>query len=482
MVTHELPFVHLMKTPLNYYVYDVNTNTIIRIGASIFAYLAELLDGKNPDCSATAEAKQSYLNMRSNGFFSSTRPAFIEHGQSSFLEYHLNENIKQMTLQVTQECNFRCSYCSYSVKDTMSQRKHSSKRMSFDTATRAIDFLVSHSRNQNEVVIGFYGGEPLLEIDMVKEIVKYAEKQFYGKELSFTMTTNGYLLTKEMVRFFSNYNFNITISLDGTSEIHDRSRKLASNGGKTFDAIKKNLYEIKKEHPDFFKKILLNIVIDPRYPCNPLHAFFDDDPCFNDLQINPTLIDDFFSTEKTIPSDAFIKEDSQHRFKAYLSFTGRYPRSKASKISLHSILSDYTKLKEALDPASELFLIMAHGGPCIPGQQRLFVNVDGIFYPCERVSETSDAMKIGNLWDGFDIKKAQKILNIGQLTEEDCKNCWAIRHCLICARTCDNNGNLCADLKRSQCERIKQTIESQFKDYLLLCDYDISLNRILMEG
>jgi len=124
----------------------------------------------------------------------------------------------------------------------------------------------------------------------------------------------------------------------------------------------------------------------------------------------------------------------------------------------------------------ELSDVTAPGGPCIPGGQRLFISADGDFYPCERVSETSEAMQIGNLNNGFDIAKAKNVLNIGQLTEEDCKNCWAIRHCQICVKHCDNNGSLCADFKRSQCEQIKDQVELQLKDYLFLKDFGVSIN------
>jgi len=472
----------LMKTPLNNYAYDVNTNAFIELSNETYTYLQTLLECGNSDLPASEEVGHSLDHLRSQGFFSTKRPKKIEHGQSSLMEYQLHKNINQMTLQITQECNFRCSYCSYGAKEFQYQRDHSSKKMSLETAFRAIDFFVAHSTNQSDATVGFYGGEPLLEYEKIKTIIEYAEKKLFGKNLSFPITTNASLLTIEMARYFSEHNVSLTISLDGTPEIHDRSRKFAATGGGTFAAIKKNLDQIKNELPEFYEKFLFNIVVDPRYSCNNLHTLFNEDDTFKDSQILSTLIEDFFFIEKAIPSNAYIREDNIHRFKAYLSLFGRYPTDKVSRVAENSVFAGYSQLENNLSVAIELPDTMAPGGPCIPGGKRLFVSVNGTLYPCERVSETSDAVAIGNLSSGFDMENAIKVLNVGKLTEEDCKGCWAIRHCTICVKQCDNNGELCAELKRSQCEQIRQTTEAQLKEYLLLKDFNIPISVIRKEG
>jgi uncharacterized protein len=110
---------------------------------------------------------------------------------------------------------------------------------------------------------------------------------------------------------------------------------------------------------------------------------------------------------------------------------------------------------------------MSHGGPCIPGHKKLFVTVNGNFIPCEKVNEISEAMCIGNIYEGFDYEKAKKILNVVQLTEENCKNCWAIRYCSICARQCDNNGELSAQIKMPECKITKESVEKDLKNYIM---------------
>ena len=111
---------------------------------------------------------------------------------------------------------------------------------------------------------------------------------------------------------------------------------------------------------------------------------------------------------------------------------------------------------------------MAPSGPCIPGQRRAFITTQGDIFPCERVNENSDIFKIGNIETGFDVEKAKVLLNIGKLTEDDCKNCWVLRHCSLCAGYCDNQGELSGELKRSYCRRVQMNVEHNMKLYVLL--------------
>jgi uncharacterized protein len=102
--------------------------------------------------------------------------------------------------------------------------------------------------------------------------------------------------------------------------------------------------------------------------------------------------------------------------------------------------------------------IKAHpGGPCIPGARRPMVDYKGDIFPCERVSETSDAMIIGNIYKGFDIKKAENVLNIGRLTKSECVRCWNFAHCGMCASAADDNSTLSREKKLSYCENSKRS-------------------------
>lgn len=482
MKTNELPFIHLIKTPMNNYAYDVNTNAFVKLSEETYVYLEEMQDKDDPNLPAPAGVEASLNHLKSQGFFSSKRPKKIEHNQCHVLEDRLSENVQAMTLQVTQDCNFRCTYCTYRASDFQYQREHAAKRMPLETAIKAIDFLAKHSGNQKGVNIGFYGGEPLLEFEMMKALIEYAEDQFLGKELTFNLTTNASLLTLEVAKFFLEHNVSISVSLDGTSKIHDRSRKFAATGEGTFDVVMKNLKDIKEALPQYWnERVSLIVVVDPRYPCDELHAYFGKDSFFEGVSISSMLIDDTFSVEKHLPSKAYMRTNDQHLFRAYLSILGKYPSDKVSKIAEQNFFFGLNSNDINRKMTVSVSEVMAPGGPCIPGEQRLFVNVDGLLYPCERLNENSEAMIIGNLDDWFDIEKAKDILNVGALTEEDCKNCWAIRRCIVCAPLCDNNGVLCPELKRSLCDDIRRSVEHSLKDQLMLVDFGIPIDAIQEE-
>ena len=156
-------------------------------------------------------------------------------------------------LQVTQNCNLRCEYCVYS--GSYINRVHTNKRMSFETAVKTIDFLAAHSLNCNEVSIGFYGGEPLLEIELIKKAVSYAKEVFGEKKVNFNMTTNATLLNMDIADFLVQNDFNITISLDGPRNIHNKNRIFANSNKGTFDLIMENIALIREKYPFFDKKM-----------------------------------------------------------------------------------------------------------------------------------------------------------------------------------------------------------------------------------
>jgi len=459
----QLPFIHTIKTPLGYYFYDVNTNQIIQIDEKVYNYLL----GTNKNLDSICDIEKKIDKLKKAGYLSNNRPSKMIHSADRSLEFRLNENIEQVTLQVTQQCNFRCSYCIYG-GNTNLQRHHTNQCMSYDVAKSIIDFYVKHSIGQDTIFVAFYGGEPLLEFDLIKRVVNYSEKVFEGKDLTFAITTNGSLLNDENVDFMSKHNFEIIVSLDGTPEIHDRARKFAQTGEGTFGAIEKNLKKIRKNNPDFYRKIKFNIVIDPRNEIDALHEMVTNDEIFRGAYIRAILVDDRFTDEKTLFSNKFAIEDQIRQFKALLSYLGRYPDNKVSIISKNSLNDMIGKYKSFMTNQQQLSETMAPGGPCVPGQKRLFVNTNGEFFPCERVSETSDAMKIGNIKDGFDYNKARKILNIAQLTENACKNCWAMRYCTICVKSCDNNGELSGELKLIQCKIVINSTDEIFKDNIML--------------
>ena len=142
--------------------------------------------------------------------------------------------VKALCLHVAHTCNLNCEYC------FASQGKYHGKRalMSFETGKRALDFLMDHSGKRHNLEVDFFGGEPLMNFDVVKKLVAYArsvEKE-RGKNFRFTLTTNGMLIDDEVIDFANKECSNVVLSLDGRKEIHDKYR-VDYKGRGSFDVI-----------------------------------------------------------------------------------------------------------------------------------------------------------------------------------------------------------------------------------------------------
>jgi uncharacterized protein len=461
----QIPYIHKFKTPYNYYIYDVNTNSIIKINKELYEFDFEKHDEKF----LSDNSKQLLHDFKELNLLSANKISAIEHPESEFLHSMLDRKVNAITLQVTQQCNLRCSYCVYS--GNYNTRSHQNLKMDIDIAKRSIDFLIAHSIDSPLLSIGFYGGEPLLEFELIKECMIYASSCSRGKEISYNITTNGTLLTKEIIDFFIQYDVNITVSLDGDKDSHDKNRIFSKSGKGSFDVIKRNLIYIKNTYPDFYEKITFNIVLDPTNDFEVIDDFFNKDEMVKDSIINADFINENYAIKKFQRNEKFFIMRNYEIFKMYLIKLNILDKGSISnlisdelEIIKNSIANRY--MEEKLPEKCH------HGGPCIPGVQKLFVNVKGDFYPCERVSEKSEVMKIGNIKDGFYINKARKILNVGKITEKTCRNCWAFRFCGLCCAYADNINDLSASIKLKNCDSVKRFVEKNLKCYAMLKEFN----------
>lgn len=469
---NEKPFVHLFRTPGSYYLYDVNTDAILKIDKDVYFFLSDLLNKtKNINYESTNE--NNYIirkieKMKEDGFLLSTRVKEIVHPEDEIIEYWLKSKLHSLTFQITQNCNLRCKYCVYS--GNYINRTHTHNRMTFSTAKKGIDFLISHSKESSSINLGFYGGEPLLEFELIKNIIDYAEKVIEGKELTYSITSNGTLLNSDIIEYFEKHNVSLLISLDGPKEIHDKNRRFFNNAG-SFNTLMNNLEKIEHHYPSYFSKIRYSVVIDPECDYACINQFFMSYELLKNSRITSTLVSEKYSKISKSISERYRVESQYDDFVIFLSELNRVDKSMTSPINrskfdfMKFVLSDKKQLRKNIGEKGH------HGGPCIPGVTRLFMNYEGKLYPCERVSESSDIMIIGNIEKGLDIDKIKTLLNIGRITEERCKNCWAFRHCTLCAAFADNLTNFSSTKKTSYCQSVLYQTEQMFKNFCTLNEY-----------
>lgn len=467
MKNFENAFVHPFATAKNYYLYDVNTNSIVQVSKNIFLFYKQ-----NGNIALQHEEIAFLQALCERGLLKENKIRFIEHPVTKILESYLERKVSTVTLQLTQQCNLRCKYCAYSGKyDT---RTHSSKKMSIDVAKRSISFLIEHSIDVDPINIGFYGGEPLLYFDMIKELVDFSKEIGEGKNITYSITTNGTLFNDENITFMEKNNFFVMVSLDGPEEIHDKNRVFAANGKGTYSTIMKNIKYIKEKYPQFYSQISFNAVIDPTVDRSCASQFFMSCKELEGAVISASIISPTGLKNKLEIDEKFYLAEDIEYFKVLLNKLGRVADNNISKLTKNRFEEMLAIMHIGRPHTVELPEITHPSGPCIPGARKLLIDTEGFFYPCESVPETP-ALQIGHLDNGFDIEKIKKLLNIGKLTEKTCRKCWGIRLCSQCCLTAATSNGLSKEQRLSECQTLLQTYESDFKDICTLRDYGVQI-------
>lgn len=460
--------IKFFSTPNGNYIYDRETNSILSVNEDEFEALKRIVEKKALD----NDFKLLKI-FQERGFCKESSLRNIEHSQNKFMHFHLENKVEKLTLQVTQNCNLRCTYCSYS--GMYNQRSHSNNIMSYDMMKKSVDFLIKHSIHSKKVDLGFYGGEPLLAFDKIKKLIIYIKQKYPYKELTYSLTTNGTIFTDEIIQFLSENEFNVMVSIDGPKELHDKNR-VFSNGEGSFDKMMKNLLYIKQKMPEFFSKISFNTVVAPGHDYKCVSDFFDANEVIEDGMLSVSTLSDFNNKEDIQYDELYFITYRIQRTKMLLSALGLISKDQVSKLFSQEMAGIY-RFHDDLGKISHLPSVAHPSGPCIPGSRRPMVDVIGNLYPCERVSEASVGMQIGSIDSGFDLNKARTILNIGKLTEDECLNCWNFFHCGMCAAAADNTEKFSKKEKLSRCMGTMSNTLVMFKTICLLKENNFNFER-----
>lgn len=447
-----------------YYLYDRNKNKIIEIQGKDYHVLKNI----NSDNEFEVKSKELEIYTK-HGFLKESTLKQIRHPATQNLNLFLDNKIEQLTLQVTQKCNLRCSYCFYG-EGNYENRNHSNKIMNFETARKGINYILEHSKELNSIYISFYGGEPLLAFDLIKQCVKYINDSVEGKEIKYGMTTNGTLFNDKNIKFLVENNFSIMVSLDGNKEMHNINRKF-SNGEGSFDVVMGNIEYIKREYPEFFRRINFNTVVSSKCDFKCVKDFFERDKLIDDNNVHISTVNNLYTNQNYSELDEeYYIVNRYENLKVFLLMIGKLGRDSISKLYLDRI-SNIKNTYRMLQLNNELEEYAHPSGPCIAGAMRLFVNVDGELFPCERVSEKSKIMNIGNLDSGLDIEKIKKLINVGQVTKDKCLGCWAFEYCELCAAYADDIDGFSSKKRLSFCESVHQAVLEKFKTICMLDEF-----------
>lgn len=325
---NQKPFIHLFKTSQDYFMYDVNRDQIVRLPETVYFDLTA-----DPASSgSTVEAAAMISELKSQGFMKTNRVEEVEHPETEKLPILLQNSLSQLILQVTQKCNLNCHYCAYS--GGYANRTHSQKDMSFETAKAAMDYFIAHSKDSESLAVSFYGGEPLLKVDLIKKCIAYCRENMEGKPLAFNLTTNGTLLTGSVMDFLVQENVGLMFSLDGPREIHDRNRRFAKSDKGSYDVVIRNLRALKDKYPEFYKDhVTFNAVMDTKDGFACINDFVMGSDLFRDTYFGTSTISTRYAEKEVNPtSEQFWVEWEYERFKLFLSKMNKLHPSLVSNI------------------------------------------------------------------------------------------------------------------------------------------------------
>ncbi len=348
--------------------------------------------------------------------------------------------VKALCLHVAHTCNLNCAYC------FASQGKYHGERavMSLDVGKRALDFLIEHSGTRHNLEVDFFGGEPLMNWDVVKELVRYARERekAAGKNFRFTLTTNGLLIDDDVIDFCNREMHNVVLSLDGRKEIHDRWRvDYAGNGSwerivpkfqKLVAARGGKGYYMRGTfthgNPDFLKDIQTML-----------------DLGFTELSMEPVV---------AAPDDpnALTAEDIPVVMEQYEAL---------AKLMLK-------REREGKPFTFYHYMIDLTGGPCIykrisgcgSGTEYMAVTPWGDLYPCHQfVGE--EKFKLGDIWHGVTNHEVQgEFAACNVYAKPECRDCWARLYCSGgCAANAFHATGSVTGVYETGCELFKKRME-----------------------
>ena len=428
--------IHVFQYKNKNYVYDVGSGSLHECDKPTADYLkANYEKGEEVDITyltdeQIAQAVEDIETLKGEGLL------FKEEVKA----YPVKSNeVKALCIHICHDCNMRCRYC-FADEGAYHNKRES---MDFATAKAAVDFLIENSGNRKVLEMDFFGGEPLMNLDVLKQTVYYAKEQGakVGKKFLFTTTTNALLLNDEIIEFFNAEMENVVLSLDGRKEVHDAIRK-SVNGKGTFDLI---IEKIKKfismrgdksyyvrgtftaKNLDFAKDVLF--IADQGVDSISMEPVVTD---IQDLQIRGEHLERINEEYQTL-CDEYLAREAQGKGFNFFHFN-----------------------------------IDLEGGPCLSkrvsacgaGNEYFSVIPNGDLYPCHQFAGDKN-FRMGSVFEGITKPEIrEKFKNSCLFTRKKCEDCFAK---FICSGGCSaNNYHFNGDIDEpyeTTCAMMKKRVE-----------------------
>lgn len=348
--------------------------------------------------------------------------------------------IKALCLHVAHDCNLACKYCFACEGEYHGPRG----LMSFDVGKKALDYLIEHSGTRKNLEVDFFGGEPSLNFEVVKQLVAYGreKEKETGKNFRFTYTTNGIILTDEIMEFCNKEMSNVVLSLDGRREVNDRMRTNRGGAG-SYDTIVPKFQKFieKRQGKDYYIRGTYTR-FNKDFAADILHMA---DLGFKEISIEPVV------AEPSAPY-ALRQEDLPQLLEQYEILAKEMIKRQRSG-------NGFTFYH---------YMIDLDGGPCVVkrvsgcgvGTEYMAVTPEGDFYPCHQFVGNPDFL-LGNVYDGVtNAAVCDQFKNCNIYSHPECDDCFARMYCSGgCAANAYNSTGSVTGVYGLGCELHKKRIE-----------------------
>lgn len=425
-------------------VLDINSGSVHVVDGLIYD-MVDLYENKNiEEIENQLKGKYSIEDIREAygeiGSLKDNDLLFSERADTSNFKYNEEGVVKALCLHVAHDCNLRCNYCFASQGDFNGERLY----MPLEVGKKALDFLVANSGNRKNLEVDFFGGEPLMNFDVVKELVAYGRslEKDNNKNFRYTITTNGVLLDDDNMAFMNEHMDNVVLSLDGRKEVNDNMRPTNNEKG-SFDTITPKFLDFVKIRGD--KDYYVRGTFTSKNLDFAKDVIFMNELGFDSISVEPVV------TEPT-QDYALLDEHLDVIMKEYEKLSKSY-------IEAHKSGKGFTFFH---------FMIDLNQGPCFikrvsgcgAGVEYLAVTPEGDLFPCHQFVGDDD-FKIGTLDSGIkNFELIEKFRQANVLNKDECNDCWAK---FYCSGGCHANAyNANNDLKKPYkmgCEMEKKRIE-----------------------
>ncbi|MBU8892196.1 MAG: radical SAM peptide maturase [Bacteroidales bacterium] len=408
---------------------------LLKNGSDFSEFLNEKSKNKDSDYEDWLHYYNLLILLRENRYFDDyDRNHFID-DRLTIQDYNI-DNCKSLCFEVTQNCNLSCTYCAYG--DLYENKRVSdTKVLQFETAKLMIDYAKENFGNKFVITIGFYGGEPLLNFQLIRRIVDYAKNQL--EKIDFQMTTNGVLLDRYM-DYIAENKFKLAISLDG--DVNNNIYRVDNEGGETFERVANNIELLKNKWTEYFRGyVRILSLINFTSNIKEILKFFNDKfqivPYFSFLSpidVNKSKLDEYYKMSKDYYK--FFGERSIQK-----SSSNKSQQTHPSEVDLFETLRTYSG--NFYENHSEIFLktkcLRLITGTCKPFE-KLFITTNGKILPCERIDQK---FFFGEIINGKVIMKPHHVIeqfnSYIDKVSSSCKSCYIIEKCTLCLFHCGFN-------------------------------------------